>query len=97
MIGGGLFHLLVLLFGWRWLSAVLRLPGRFIAPQQGHFGLSPAMSSVLAAPISCGWPLASGSEWILLIIPALFADVQYSGQENNIQSAKAVDVSAGVH
>ena len=58
MNGGVLvFCLLVLLFGWRWLSAVLHLSGPFITSQQGHFGLCPAVSSAQAAPFACGWLL----------------------------------------
>lgn len=77
-MSGGLlvFHLLlVLLFGRRWLSAVLYLSGQFITPQQGHVGLNPAASSARAAPFACGWPLASGSGWISLITGALSAEV----------------------
>lgn len=56
------FHLLVLLFGRRWLSAVPYLSGQFITSQQGHFGLYPAVSSAQAAQCACGWPLTSGSD-----------------------------------
>lgn len=91
------FHLLVLLFGRRWLSAVPYLSGQFITSQQGHFGLYPAVSSAQAAQCACGWPLTSGLGWMLLITGALFAEVRYTGQENTIHSAKAVNMSAGVH
>lgn len=41
MNGGVLvFYLLVMLFGWRWLSAVLDLSGHFTASQPGLWPLS---------------------------------------------------------
>lgn len=72
MNGGVLvFHLPMLLFGRRWLSAVLYLSGQLITPQQGHRGLRPAASSAPAAPFAGGWPLASGWGRISLITGAL--------------------------